>query len=365
MRAWAAGTASAAGRGEDAELLQALEQSALEHALAESRRTAGRSATDAPLEPSGRPDSAAGAAAAPPAVVQAPAAGPGSAAWRLAEDERLARLLQQNEIERQRLQAARVSLSLGKGREALEGTAGDGDRAAGGERGAAALPAGPAPQAAEWPWAALSEAAATEATAAPAQPAPACVDRSSDRPQQQHAAPGPVSLGQGADTSSDEALARALQVQLDLEARAAACGGNPAQDPGPSQQQQPRGAAPGALPAAQPAPHGPPGTPAGAPLPPVGPAGMHAAPWPPPAPPPPPQSKPPLHQLGKHLGAALSLGDAGPSARVAETMESGPVNIIPWSQGQHFRTLVCWLLCCGCLHASCTARPESCSQGLV
>ena len=342
MRAWAAGAASAAGRGEDAELLQALEQSALDHALAESRRTAGRSATDAPLEPSGRPDSAASAAAAPLAAVQAPAAGPGSAAWRLAEDERLARLLQQNEIERQRLQAARVSLSLGKGREAAgKSKAGDGNDAAGSGRAAAAPSAGPSQQAAEWPWAALSEAAVTEATAAPAQPAPASGGRSSDRPRGQRAAPGPVSPGQGADTSSDEALARALQVQLDLEARAAASGGNPAQDPGPSPQ-QPHGAAPGALPAAQPAPHGPPSTPAGAPLAPVGPAGMHAAPWPPPAPPPPPQSKPPLHQLGEHLGAALSLGDAGPSARAAEVEDSGAVI---------FCTLVCWLLCSGCFHA--------------
>ena len=324
MRAWVAGAGSAAGRGEDAELLQALEQSALEHALAESRRTAGRSARDAPLEPSGRPDSA---EEGPPAVVQEPAAGPGTAAWRLAEDERLARLLQQNEVERQRLQAARVSLSLGKGSEAAEeGEAGGADRAAGGGRAAAAPPAGPPQQAAEWPWAALSEAAVAEATAAPAHPAPASDGRSADRPQQQQrAASGPVSLGQSADTSSDEALARALQMQLDLEARAAAGGGIPAQGPGPSPQ-QPHGAAPGALPAGQPAPLGPSSTPAGPPpAGPAGPAGMHAAPWPPPAPPPPPQSKPPLHQLGEHLGAALSLGDAGASVRAAETMESGPV----------------------------------------
>lgn len=325
MCAWVAGTGSAAGQAEDAELLQALEQSALEHALAESRHSAGRSAPDAPLELPGRPVST---AAAPPAAVQEPAAGPGSAAWRLAEDERLARLLQQNEIERQRLQAARVSLSLGERREAAEeGKADDRNNAAGSRRAAAAPPAGPPQQAAEWPWAALSEAAATEAIAAPAHPAHASDGHSSDRPQQQHAAVGPASPGQGADTSSDEALARALQMQLDLEARAAASGRNPMQGPGPSPQ-HPQGAAPGALPAGQPAPHGPPGTPAGPPPAPAGPAGMHAAPWPPPAPPPappPPQSKPPLHQLGEHLGAALSLGDAGPNVRAAEVMESGPV----------------------------------------
>ena len=283
-------------------------------------------------------------------MAEEPAAGPGSAAWRLAEDERLARLLQQNEIERQRLQAERVSLSLGEGRGPRGSRAGAGGRAAGGGRPAAALSAAPSQEAAEWPWAALSETAAGEAAATPAQPASASDGRSFDRPQQR-AASGPVSPGHAVDTSSDEALAHALQMQLDLEARAATSE-NPARGPGPLPQ-QPHGAAPGALAAGQPSPYGSSSMPAGLQPAPAGPAGTHAGPWPPSAPPPPP--KPPLHQLGEHLGAALSLGDAGPSARAAQLNSLAPVLMsIPC-----FLASVCWLL-----PACWAARLESCSHTL-
>ena len=348
MRAWAAGAGSAAGRGEDAELLQALEQSALEHALAESRRTAGRSARDAPLEPSGRPDSA---EEGPPAVVQEPAAGPGTAAWRLAEDERLARLLQQNEIERQRLQAARVSLSLGKGSEAAEeGEAGGADRAAGGGRAAAAPPAGPPQQAAEWPWAALSEAAVAEATAAPAHPAPASDGRSADRPQQQQrAASGPVSLGQSADTSSDERSRARCRCSWTWRRarRRAAESLRRVRDPHRSSRvaQRPAPCLPGsrrrwAHPARRQDRR---------------PQGLQALRECMRRPGPRPRLR---RRRSQSLRCTSSASTWAPRCRWATQVRASEL-LRPWSQGQlYLCTLVFWLLCSGCLHAfmHCRAR---------
>ncbi len=333
---------------EDAELLAALEQSALEHALAESQRASGKAATLPGGAPAAEPDSAprplpAQAPAAQGAEhssasrrqaegehrADAPAAGdsePDSAAWHLAEDARLARLLQDNEIERERLQRARSSL-------AAAGAAG---------RQSPQPQVGPPTASVEWPWAALEGAAASPGVPKAGSPAASTSQLA-----------GPAGAEREADTAGDAALARALQTQLDLEAQAAAtaasaqvtavapAGAQPGAPPGaptafgmpayglPSAASGALGT-PAAAPLGHPAPTAAPGTSWPLPGPPgpgpparpyptaVGLAGSAAAPanqWPPPAPRPPPPVRPAgaLAQLGASA-ASLALGDAGCAA---------------------------------------------------
>jgi hypothetical protein len=348
LPAWPATGAGQDTPHADAELLAALEQSALEHALAESRRASGKAATLPGGAPASEPD---GAARPPPAQApaargaehssasrrqaegehraDAPAAGgtePGSAAWHLADDARLAQMLLDNEVERERLQRARSSL-------AAAGAAGRQS-----PQPQVALPTAPV----EWPWAALEGAATSPGVPKAGSPAATTshlgVTSGADRE---------------ADTAGDAALARALQTQLDLEAQAAAAATS-AQVTAAAL----AGAQPGAPPVAPAAlgvtaygtpsaASGAPGTPAAAhlahpaptaaagtswplpgppvPGPPAGPyptavglAGSAAVPanlWQPPAPRPPPPVRPAgaLAQLGASA-ASLALGDAGCAA---------------------------------------------------